>query len=361
MKKWKRENPAYRVFSVSMNDWYNHCECPACHAVDLEEGSASGTMIRFVNDVAEEVAREYPDVMIHTFAYLYCRKPPRLTRPGRNVIVRLCPIESCRSHPLDACAFETGKINVQTPTTLSFSAPEGENQTESTFLRDLRGWSAITENLFIWDYTVNYANYLQPLPNLGSLQANLRLFKSLGVKGVFEQGNFSLGRSGALGLLKIYLLAKLMWNVDADAGALMADFCHGYYGAGGDAMLAYAKRFLSAKAHSSIYDAPNAAYLTEELLSEAEALLAKALSQTQGEEHTRIEREALSIAYIRLAREAPSDPGHQERVDAFGERASALGITELFERKSLESSLKVLKASRYALDRQLAEAIAYPI
>ena len=361
VKKWKRENPSYRVFSVSMNDWYNPCECPSCRAVDREEGSASGTMIRFVNDVAEAVEQVYPDIMIHTFAYLYCRKPPRYTRPRHNVIVRLCPIESCRSHALDACAFETGRINVQTPTTLTFSASAGENRCESDFLRDLRGWSAITENLFIWDYTVNYANYLQPLPNLGSLQANLRLFKSIGVKGVFEQGNFSLGRSGALGPLKIYLLAKLMWNVDADADALTDDFCHGYFGNGGDAMLAYAKLFYSADAHASIYDAPNAAYLTEDLLSEAERLLETALSKTDGVEHERVEREALSIAYVRLAREDISEPGHMDRVDAFGRKAAALGITELFERKTLESSLKVLKTSRYALDRQAAESISYPI
>ena len=45
VKKWARENPAYNIFSVAMNDWYQPCQCPACTAADREEGSPAGTMI----------------------------------------------------------------------------------------------------------------------------------------------------------------------------------------------------------------------------------------------------------------------------------------------------------------------------
>ena len=357
VKAWKKAHPEYTIFSVSMNDWYNPCQCPACRAVDEAEGSQSGTMIRFVNAVAEEAEKAYPDIRIHTFAYLYCRKPPRLTRPRHNVIVRLCPIESCRSHPLDACAFETGPIDVQQGSAQSF---EGDGR-ESAFLRDLTGWSRITESLFIWDYTTNYANYLQPLPNLGTLKPNLQLFRRLGVKGVFEQGNFSLGRSSALGTLKIYLLAKLLWDPDADADALTETFCRGYFREAGEAMLRYARLWWDAKEHAGIYDAPDAPYLTDNRLEQAQALLKEALSLAKGDALTRVRREALALRYVLLAREDPSSPGHAERVQAFGEDAKALGITELFERKSLDSSLQVLAASRFCRDRSLAVKISYPI
>ena len=357
VKTWKREHPEYSIFSVSMNDWYGNCQCPACRAVDEAEGSASGTMIRFVNAVAEEVEKTYPDILIHTFAYLYCRKPPKITRPRKNVIIRLCPIESCRSHPMDACPYETGTINVQEGSALQFDASGGE----SAFLRDLSGWSAITEHLFIWDYTTNYANYLQPLPNLGTLKPNLLLFRRLGVEGVFEQGNFSLGRSGALGTLKIFLLGKLLWDPDADADALTETFCRGYYGQGADAMISYARLWRGAGSHAGIYDAPDAPYLTEPVLRKAEALLDQALSVTDGAEHERILREALSIRYVRIAQQDPDAPEHAGEVERFGRYAAALGITEFFERKSFESSLQVLKTSKYARDRGCAVPISYPI
>ena len=70
-------------------------------------------MIRFVNQVAEQVERTHPGIRIHTFAYLYCRRPPKLTRPRDNVIVRLCSIECCFSHPIRACRREHGGIDVQ--------------------------------------------------------------------------------------------------------------------------------------------------------------------------------------------------------------------------------------------------------
>ena len=55
VRQWIRENPDCRVFSVAQNDWGNYCTCPACAALDAREGSPAGTMIAFVNQVAEAI------------------------------------------------------------------------------------------------------------------------------------------------------------------------------------------------------------------------------------------------------------------------------------------------------------------
>ena len=225
VKKWIRENPDCRVFSVAQNDWGNWCTCPACAKVDEEEGSHSGTMIRFVNEVADRVGREYPDALIHTFAYQYTRKAPRRVRPRPNVIVRLCSIECCFVHPLDGTLREP----------LTSPAPEGRHPQcaalgETAFLDDLKAWSKITPRLYVWDYVTQFRNYLIPMPNFDSLDRNLRLFRDIGVKGVLEQGNFSHGGGGHLAELEAYLQARLMWDPDQDMEALMNDFLKGYYG-----------------------------------------------------------------------------------------------------------------------------------
>lgn len=360
MLKWKEENPECKIFSVSMNDWYNNCACENCRKIDSHEESAAGTVISFVNNVAAEVEKTYPDIYIHTFAYLYCRKPPKYIRPRRNVIIRLCGIENCFSHPIEECGAHISAIDVQQGSAASF---RGKKQDENLFLKDLAGWSKMCENLFIWDYTTNYANYLQPFPNIGVLQQNIKTYKRFNVKGVFAQGNFSFGRASALAQLKIYILAKLLWNADEDVPSLMHEFCESYYGSAGGIMEEYAKLFWDAgECHAGIYDSPDAPYLNEELLEKAENLLGLALKTEKSEPFKeRIKREALSIRYVLLAREDVLTPGRNERIDKFAKDARSLGISELFERKDFDSSIKFLKETPLASDRRGVLSISYPL
>ena len=64
-----KANPGQTVFSVSQNDTDMHCECDRCQAIAREEGSESGPMIRFVNAVADDIAKDYPNIAIETLAY----------------------------------------------------------------------------------------------------------------------------------------------------------------------------------------------------------------------------------------------------------------------------------------------------
>ena len=102
VRGWLRKNPRATIVSVSQNDWHGACQCAACKAVDAEEGSPSGALIRFVNRVAEAIEKDFPQVAIDTLAYQYTRRPPRLARPRPKVIVRLWRIACCLSHPLES-------------------------------------------------------------------------------------------------------------------------------------------------------------------------------------------------------------------------------------------------------------------
>ena len=69
-----RESPEYLIYDVSQNDWDNPCQCDKCQAIVKKEGSESGVIIWFVNQVAEAVEKEFPDKFIGTLAYKYTRK-----------------------------------------------------------------------------------------------------------------------------------------------------------------------------------------------------------------------------------------------------------------------------------------------
>ncbi len=194
------ENPDAHYWSVSQNDTYLPCTCDDCRAIDDEEGSHSGSIIRFVN----RVAAEFPDKTISTLAYQYSRHAPAITRPVQNVNIMLCSIECDRSRPIAA------------------------DTSAGSFARDVLDWSELTDNIFLWDYVIQFRNLMSPFPNLHILQPNLQFFAEHGITAVFEQGLRNM--QGEFAELRAYMLAKLLWDPYVDADSVMTDFLTGYYG-----------------------------------------------------------------------------------------------------------------------------------
>jgi len=207
LKERLRNNPAATIASVSQNDWHGNCQCSKCVAIEKEEGSPSGLMLRFVNAVSEDIEEEFPNVAISTLAYQYTRKPPKITKPRPNVIVRLCSIEC------------------------SFSKPLADERNKK-FRDDIVGWSKICNRLYIWDYTTNFRHYIMPHPNLLVLGPNVKFFVDHNVKGLFEQGAYT-SNGAEMAELRAWVLAKLLWNPALDGQELIDEFIAGYYGPAG--------------------------------------------------------------------------------------------------------------------------------
>ena len=234
-----RKDPNVSVISVSQNDNQNYCQCEKCAAVDAEEGSHMGTLLRFVNAVAADIAEDYPDTVIDTLAYQYTRKAPSVTKPLPNVCIRLCSIECCFSHPLN----------------------DGGCPENAAFCRDVIEWNRICDRIYIWDYTTDYCFYVPTFPNFGVLRQNMRFFAEHGVKGMYPEGNHNSPQSGEFGELRCYLLAKLMWDPLMDAASYyrhMDEFLAAYYGAGWRFIRAYIDWTVSEAAgrHMSIWAKP---------------------------------------------------------------------------------------------------------
>jgi hypothetical protein len=175
-----RETPQAKYWSVSQNDTFSPCRCSACRAMDEKFGGPSGTILNFVN----RIAREFPDKIISTLAYQYSRQAPVGIKPEKNVNIMLCTIECNRSRPLAA------------------------DPGSASFVKDLRDWSRLTDNIILWDYVVQFRNYCDPFPNLRALKPNLEFFKANNIRMMFEQGSSS-SRS-EFHELRTYLLAKLL-------------------------------------------------------------------------------------------------------------------------------------------------------
>lgn len=242
------------IINVSQDDGSHPCHCVKCRAVEREEGSTSGSLVRFVNAVADAIKDDYPHAAVISLAYEHSRKPPRLTKPRPNVIIWLSSFGCSYAHPLD-------------------------HEKNRAFMEDLRGWAAVCDRIYIWDYSTNFSHYLSPFPNLRVLGPNVRLFAQYRVKGFFEQGSYA-SAGGEFAALRAWVIAKLLWNPAVDERALIQQFVKGYYGAAAPYIVEY-QRLLHDTAEKAdyflIFNAPlDTPYLTLDVLTQAEALFEKA-------------------------------------------------------------------------------------
>jgi hypothetical protein len=287
VRRWIKDTPDATIMSVAQNDVYFNCQCDACQAIEKEEGAASGPVLRFVNAVADAIAPDYPHILIDTLAYQYTEDPPKLVRPRPNVRIRLAPIDACFSHPLDGC-----EANIKA-------------------FENLKSWGRITNQLYIWHYSTNFAAYLQPFPNLDEVIRDIQLFQQNGTVGLFYEGGYAPGGCCAQSELESFLMAKLMWNPERPAQPVIADFLKGVYGKAAPLM----KRWLDLihnvvrkqNVHMTIGDPVTAPYLADQILEQGTQIFDAAEQVVADHPLTleMVQRARLALDYVLLMRSLP--------------------------------------------------------
>ena len=283
-----RKDPGAKFYGVSQEDNNHYCQCPNCKAIDDEEGSPSGTNVRFVNAVAEAVEKEFPDVLIETLAYGYTQKAPKKTKLRYNVVPCLC---------------SSGDF--------AWSFEESQYKANIEFRTDIEDWGRQTDFLYIWDYTTDFANYPLPWANVYSLQGNMRFFRRNNVKAIFALGAWQ-GRHADFGELKAWLLAKWMWNPDLPMKPLLDDFFAGYYGKAAPLVREYFEELHRLQREYSkspdhplkMFDSVDNPALSDEFLSKAAALWRKAEAVVADDSAIsyNVRMGAFSVDYARMER-----------------------------------------------------------
>jgi hypothetical protein len=326
-----KANPHQRIISVSQNDGnHTNCQCDRCKAVDEREGAPSGSLIHFVNQLADR----FPDREISTLAYLYTMKPPRHVKPRRNVNIMLCSIDCDREVSLT------------------------ENASGMEFVRALQDWSRITDNIFVWDYGINFDNYLVPFPNFHILADNMRLFKKHHATMHFSQVAGS--RGGDFAEMRTWLVSKLMWNPEYDTDSLMHVFLDRYYGAAAPHLYRCTQLMEGALIGSGqrlwIYDSPVShkhGMLKPELMRRYGELFDRAEAAVAADSAllARVQRSRLPLQYsaLDIARtEAGMDVEDvNRRLDLFERRVRQFDVPVINERENTPLSYCRLYRERY--------------
>lgn len=260
------------------------CRGQECQRIKNQAG-ASAVILNFANQIAEH----FPDKTITTLAYWYTQKPPTIPKyaPKDNVLVILCNTEKNRNKA----------------TQLTKGNP---------FYGDLLGWQNLTNNILVWDYVANFVYPGMPYPNFHLIQKNIKRYEELGVTKLFEQMNSQRGSN--FEALRSYLLAKLLWNPDADVEIIINDFLEGYYGEAAPYIKEYidkmtvnlknSKRPLRRNAKVSYY---KNSYLSLENLQTYEQLFMQSKKAVEGQKQLleRVDnlKQSLRFAQLQMYRE----------------------------------------------------------
>lgn len=330
-----KANPDLKMISVSQNDGNDtYCHCPECTAVDEYEGAHSGNFIRFLNKLAER----FPDKEFSTLAYLFTMQPPKHVKPLPNVNIMLCDIDCKREVPLT------------------------DNASGQWFKEALEGWAKISNNIFVWDYGINFDNIVSPFPNFHILQKNMQLFKDNHVTMHFAQVNGIKG--GDFSEMRAWMLSKLMWNPYQDSDALMRRFMEGYYGAAAPYLYQYQKimqgALLSSGTELWIYDSPithKNGMLNANLRKTYNELFDKAEEAVKDNpvllDHVRLNRLTLRYSELEIARtEAEGDPDIENKLNAFEKLCAHYGVQSLNERNNAPADYCALYRKRFLPNRQ---------
>ena len=180
--------PEQQSYSLTVNDNGNYCRCAVC-APGMRGYSYSETYYRWVNAVVEGVLQQYPGKQFGLLAYNNVIAPP--------------------SYPVNAAV-----IPWITQDRLKWIDPEvrenGENLT--------RGWRAKVPVIAWYDYIYGAA-YLLPRVYFHQMAETLRFGYDHGVRHYYAEAYPNFGEGP-----KLYVLLKLLWNIDADVDALLTEW-----------------------------------------------------------------------------------------------------------------------------------------
>ncbi len=209
------------VYDISAMDSSKFmCLCPNCKAVTTQEGSEAGLVLRYINAVAAAIAKEYPEIMIRTFAYSSAELAPKLTRPTSNVIIQYCDLYSWSDcyRPL------THPVNAEQ-------------------LKKLEDWNKLNCKLALWDYWNMGipSSFDPPRPEVvvDAIQPDFQLFGKLGIVSLFLEAEKHFITPQNFIDLEYFLAYQLMVDPERDVESLINIYMDNYYGKAAPLMKKY--------------------------------------------------------------------------------------------------------------------------
>ena len=214
-----------------MQDTRTWCECTACKEAETKYQARSAAMLIACHDIHEKIMA-------------------KLSEKGDDRYIKVVPFlyHSTESLPvvLDS---ETGEYKLSDPS-LDFSgvapmwanlstkkhASAYQDEDNKAALIMLDKLNVAFDDFWVWDYGINFADYLLPFNVFSIMSEDFSLLEDYNVGFHMYQCDHSAFNSTGFGALKLYLISELAWNANQDIEELTDNFFNAVYGDGAKAM-----------------------------------------------------------------------------------------------------------------------------
>jgi hypothetical protein len=172
----------------------------------LAEQSISEEWMTFAAKITKEVRKDYPDKYITVNGYANRNLPPQGVTLDDHMGIMFAAIWCCPLHAFDDphCwqKVRQGKI--------------------------LQQWCQSAKNVYIYGYNFQMlTSGLTPLPETRKIKRDMPLFKKWGVIGFHDESRNVWAEAG---IASRYLRARLEWNANDDADAILNEYYQKWYG-----------------------------------------------------------------------------------------------------------------------------------
>ena len=185
------------------------------------------------------------------------------------------------------------------------AVPFKNSKNESKITNLVHSWKKVTNRIYIWDYAVNFDNYLDLYPTLKISQENLIFYKELGVSGVFMHG--SEYDYTSFDELKYIIFSKLLWNTQTNVAVEIKKYFDSYLPTIAKEATEYylfcENEALQNPRNQSIYSGINGAtkkYLSIPKFFEFYKVVSAKKDQLKDFERSRYNQLMLSLTYLKL-------------------------------------------------------------
>ena len=174
---------------MGQGDNLGFCHCKNCNKVIAQENASNaGPIVRGANQIAEWLEPDFPDVKLLNFAYHGSNNPPK-TAPHDNVWFTFCFDGACCYH-----ALASGECSEYTFDFVGVMG-EGKEFNNADYYEWLKGWCALSPNVYIWYYKLDGVFHQYTL--LSILYEDIKTFREMGIKGMMFNGDYyGIGTGG---------------------------------------------------------------------------------------------------------------------------------------------------------------------
>ncbi len=200
------------VSSIDPNDYAPMCLCDRCLALDKRYGQTreDGTevadrLLHFSKEIHDRLEPRFKDRFLGILVYAFQIELPRSARPHAHHAGLICDMVWVYDH----------------------SRPWNDPTSSMNrhFYDLVKGWGKLLPQFGYYDY---YGHWTFPGPwgMVHKMREDLPAFRDLGGTFVMLEAQANFATQG----LNHYVLAQLMWNLDADVDLAMEKFFQDYYG-----------------------------------------------------------------------------------------------------------------------------------